>query len=128
MKFGKWFSSQDATVKGTIIAAIATVAAAALTFAATVLVSFISAKTDNSNQALQQAGPGHSFVTPIAITSSSSRSYSSSPQHASTSAGPSPSVQASRTVGGAQDVPATAVVASVCWLQPWQRRMTRAGG
>lgn len=79
MKFGKWFSSQDATVKGAIIAAIATVAAAVLAFAATVLVPFISAKTDNSNQASQQVSPGHSLVMPVAATSSSSPSSSPSP-------------------------------------------------
>jgi hypothetical protein len=93
MKFGKWFSSQDATVKGDIIAAIATVAAAALAFAAAVLVPFISAKTDNANQASQQASSGHSLVTPVAVTSSSSPSSSPSPQQ-SDSLTRSPSHQA----------------------------------
>jgi hypothetical protein len=76
MKFGKWFSTQDATVKVAVITAIATIAAAAFTFAATVLVPFISAKTDNSNKVSQQASPSHSLVTPVAVTSSSSSSPS----------------------------------------------------
>jgi len=80
MKFGKWFSTQDATVKVAVITAIATIAAAAFTFAATVLVPFISAKTDNSNKVSQQASPSHSLVTPVAVTSSSSSSSSPSPR------------------------------------------------
>ena len=79
MKSGKWFSSQDTTVKVAVITAIATIAAAAFTFAATVLVPFISAKADNSNQASQQAGPSHSLVTPVVVTSSSPKRSPSHP-------------------------------------------------
>lgn len=83
MKFGKWFSSQDTTVKVAVITAVATIAAAAFTFAATVLVPFISAKADNSNQASQQASPSHSLVAPVAVTSSpqQSNSHTRSPSH-----------------------------------------------
>jgi len=81
MKFGKWFSSQDSTVKVGVITAIATIAAAAITFVATVLVPFIGARADSSKQASQQASPSRSLVAPVAVTSSSSRRQSDSPTH-----------------------------------------------
>jgi hypothetical protein len=85
MKFGKWFKSQDAVVKGAIITAVPAIAAAVFTFAAAVLVPFINAKIDHSYQASSQGKPSHSFVMPGAIGSSSS------PQQSPT---PSPSHQA----------------------------------
>jgi hypothetical protein len=74
MKIGKWYSSQDSTVKGAIIAAVATIAAAVVGFAAVVLVPLITAKGDSSDQASPQASQSHSLVRPLAINSSSSSS------------------------------------------------------